>query len=163
MLSLLLCPVWWRRWRQLHGQATPLSVHRAASVFDRLRVLVGKQLQLHAVRRCHQWRGGDPARRPEVRALGCSASVFGVGKSVRGVRHVRLRLVGVVKARIFCVVFGLRREVRPGSKRRRTRLDPTQRQDVPADLGGDFIQLPPDLDRAGKQRALTRPVEISGR
>lgn len=75
-----------------------------------------------------------------------------------------LRLAGVVEAaRVFGVGLGRRQEVRPGDERRRPRLHPAQRQDVPADLGGDFIQLPPDLDRAGEQRALTRPVEISGR
>lgn len=70
-------------------------------------------------------------------------------------------------ALLFCVAnfgggFGGGQEGRPVGERR-PRFKPAEGEDVPAGFGGDFVQLSPDLDRAGKQRALTRPVEISGK
>lgn len=54
-----------------------------------------------------------------------------------------------------------RQEGRLGAERR-PRLDPAEAQNIPAGFGGEFIQLSSNLDGVGKQRALTRPVEVSG-
>lgn len=88
---------------------------------------------------------------PVVRRGGGRRAFFGVGEA----------------ALLFCVAnfgggFGGGQEGRPVGERR-PRRDPAEGQDVPAGFGGDFVQLSPDLDRTGKQRALTRPVEISGK
>lgn len=45
----------------------------------------------------------------------------------------------------------------------RPHLDPAQAQNVPASVGRKFIQLPSDLHGVWKQRAVTRPVEVSAR